>query len=61
MPNGAIIKNIYVYLQTNNYTMRFYFIYRQRDPTNDKGNKTRERERKGEGKGYKDVNLFNLY
>lgn len=49
MPNVTEIKNIYVYLQANNYTIQLY-LYTDRKMTKEKRRR----------KGYKDVNLFNL-
>lgn len=57
MPNVAEIKNIYVYLQANNYTIQSYLYT---DRKNGKGKKTGKRKEKRRRKGYKDVNLFNL-
>ena len=56
MPNVAEIKNIYVYLQANNYTIQPY-LYTDRKMTKE-GKQEREKE-KIRRKGYKDVNLFN--
>ncbi len=52
MPNVAEIKNIYVYLQANNYTAQLYLYTDQKNIANGKGKKAgkeRKRERKGEG------------
>ena len=52
MPNVAEIKNIYVYLQANNYTAQLYLYTDQKNIANGKGKKVgkeRKRERKGEG------------
>lgn len=50
MPNRAIIKNIYVYLQANNYTMRSYLYTSKEIRQMTKERKQNNETRKEKGK-----------
>lgn len=56
MPNVTKMKNIYVYLQANNYTIQLY-LYTDRKMTKERKQKRERKKRRR--KGHKDVNLFN--